>query len=230
MRIPLQTLFSHYESLVVLDTETSGLRADVEEIIELSAVRVSLVDGAPEIVEEYDQLISLSPGKRLDYRITQLTGIDEKMLADDGISKARACADLAALLSHGKTLIVAYNAQFDLCFLYYFLLSDGDVSILRAPDALDAMSVYKDRRDYPHKLKDAIDAYDLRGKVINSHRALDDVKATFEVLKAMDMECPDLEHYINLFGYNPKYGTVSKRIKSIRYEPQPYQRTKKLYE
>ena len=40
----------------------------------------------------------------------------------------------------------------------------------------------------------------------NSHRAIDDVLALFEVLKAMDDEREDLGSYVNLFGYNPKYG------------------------
>lgn len=49
-----------------MDTETSGLRFEYDEIIELSAVLVQMVDGEPVITEEYDQLIRLSPGRRLD--------------------------------------------------------------------------------------------------------------------------------------------------------------------
>ena len=230
MAKPLENLFHAYDSLVVLDTETSGLRFESDEIIELSAVLMQMADGDPVIKEEYDQLIRLSPGRRLDPRITQLTGITEAELAEEGIDKAEACRDFAALLGHGRTLIVAYNAHFDLSFLYYFLCRSGDPSVLRTPDVLDALSVYKDRRSYPHKLKDAIDAYDLHGKVVNSHRAIDDVKATVEVLKAMDQECCDLDRYINLFGYNPKYGVQGKRIGSVEYAPQPYNGCKKLYE
>ena len=158
MAKPLENLFHAYDSLVVLDTETSGLRFESDEIIELSAVLMQMADGDPVITEEYDQLIRLSPGRRLDPRITQLTGITEAELAEEGIDKAEACRDFAALLGHGRTLIVAYNAHFDLSFLYYFLCRSGDPSVLRTPDVLDALSVYKDRRSYPHKLKDAIDA------------------------------------------------------------------------
>ena len=83
-------------------------------------------------------------------------------------------------------------------------------------------SVYKDRRAYPHKLANAIIAYDLAGKVQNSHRAIDDVLALFEVLKAMDDEREDLGSYVNLFGYNPKYGVSGRRIVGVRYEPQSF--------
>ena len=46
----------------------------------------------------------------------------------------------------------------------------------------------------------------------------------------MERERGDIERYINLFGYNPKYGPPKPQIGSVRYEPQPYQRRKLLYE
>ena len=49
-------------------------------------------------------------------------------------------------------------------------------------------------------------------------------------LKAMDCECCDLNRYVNLFGFNPKYGVQGKRIGSVTYLPQPYSLMKKLYE
>ena len=42
---------------------------------------------------------------------------------------------------------------------------------------LDTVTVYKDRRAFPHKLENAITEYGLANKVKNSHRAIDDVKA-----------------------------------------------------
>lgn len=230
MEQKLHSLFEQYDTLLVLDTETSGLRFEMDEIIELSAVSVRLGADGPEIAAEYDELIALSPAKKLDYRITQLTGISDADLKEHGIPKKQACADFAAMLSSGKTLIVAYNAHFDMSFLYYFLQRDGDPKCLCGTGMLDALSVYRDRREYPHKLCNAIEAYGLQDTVCNSHRAIDDVKATVEVLKAMEAECPDLARYINLFGYNPKYGVQGKRIRSVTYVPQPYNSTGKLYE
>ena len=110
------------------------------------------------------------------------------------------------------------------------LLRSGDPLILKGKDKLDLLTVYKDRRSYPHKLCNAIDAYGLSGKVVNSHRAVDDVLATLEVMKAMEMERPDLERYINLFGYNPKYGVEGKPIGSVTYKPQGYDPRMPLYE
>jgi len=90
--------------------------------------------------------------------------------------------------------------------------------------------VYKDRHSYPHKLCNAIEAYGLADKVVNSHRAVDDVLATVAVMLEMEKERDDLHNYVNLFGYNPKYGVDGKRIGSITYKPQPYDPIAPLYE
>jgi len=42
------------------------------------------------------------------------------------------------------------------------------------------------------------------------------------VLKAMNDEREDLGSYVNLFGYNPKYGVSGRRIVGVRYEPQSF--------
>ena len=44
-----------------------------------------------------------------------------------------------------------------------------------------------------------IEYYEVK-EVENSHRALDDVKATLEVMRAMAREKPDLENYIERRG------------------------------
>ena len=110
------------------------------------------------------------------------------------------------------------------------LLRDGDPAVLKGKDKLDLLTVYRDRHSYPHRLCSAIEVYGLSGKVVNSHRAVDDVLATVAVMEEMEKEKNDLERYVNLFGYNPKYGPPKPQIGSVRYEPQPYQRQKLLYE
>ena len=56
----------------------------------------------------------------------------------------------------------------------------------------------------------------------NTHRAIDDVAALFEVIKAMEAERADLLSYVNLFGYNPKYGVSGNRIDGVKYWPQNF--------
>ena len=224
----LDTLFASYDRLVLFDTETTGLIFNRDEIIEFAAVAVELQDGVPTVVEEYDELIALSPDGFVPPKIEQLTGISNEDLRSRGIPKTRLCCDIARLIA-GKTLLLAYNAHFDLSFLFYLLLRDGDPAILKGKDKLDLLTVYKDRHSFPHKLCNAIECYDLGDKVVNSHRAVDDVLATFEVMKAMEAEKADLECYVNLFGYNPKYGIDGKPIGSVTYKPQRYDPTEPLY-
>ena len=224
-----ETLFNKYDRLVLFDTETTGLLFSRDEIIEFAAVVVERVNGTPTIVQEYDQLIALSPGGFVPPKIEQLTGISTQDLREKGLPKTRVAQDIAQMFK-GNTLMLAYNAHFDLSFLYYFLLRHGDPQILKGKDKLDLLTVYKDRRPYPHKLCSAIEAYDLTGKVVNSHRAVDDVIATVAVMEEMEKENPDLMRYVNLFGYNPKFGIDGKPIGSVTYKRQPYNPTAPLYD
>ena len=223
------SLFAKYDRLVLFDTETTGLQYNRDEIIEFAAVVVEKVAGVPTVTKEYDELIALSPGGFVPPKIQQLTGISTQDLREKGLPKTRVARDIAEMIQ-GNTLLLAYNAHFDLSFLFYFLLRNGDINILKGKDKLDLLTVYKDRRSYPHKLCSAIDAYGLTGKVVNSHRAVDDVLATVAVMEEMEKERDDLMRYVNLFGYNPKYGIEGKPIGSVTYKPQRYDPTAPLYE
>ena len=214
-----EALFARYDRLVLFDTETTGLDFRRDEIIEFSAVVIDIIDGVAQVTREYDNLISLTPGNTVPDKITELTGISTEDILQRGIPKEQVCRDIADMIA-GNTLLLAYNAHFDLSFMFYLLLRSGDPTILKGKDKLDLLTVYKDRRPFPHRLCNAIDAYGLSGKVVNSHRAIDDVLATVAVMEAMVVERDDLECYVNLFGYNPKYGIDGKPIGSVTYRPQ----------
>lgn len=202
----LSTLFDRYKALVVFDTETSGLDFDNDQIIELAALRVErTTTGGLRIAGKMDTFIKLPEGETLPENIVSLTGITDERLQTEGVQPAKAAGQIAKLMQNGPTLMIAHNAQFDACFLRGLLRGQKVGRI----DWLDSLTVYKDRRAYPHKLANAIIAYDLTGKVQNSHRAIDD-------------EREDLGSYVNLFGYNPKYGVSGRRIVGVRYEPQSF--------
>ena len=186
------SLFQRYDRLFLFDTETTGLAYSRDQIIEFAAVVVEKRNGQPEVVQEYDELITLQPGTSVPPQIVQLTGITNEDIQARGISKQQVCQDIAQMVS-GNTLLLAYNAHFDLSFLFYLLLRDGDPAILKGKDKIDLLTVYKDRRSFPHKLCNAIDAYGLSDQVVNSHRAVDDVLATVAVMEAMERERNDLQ-------------------------------------
>ena len=221
-------LFEKYDRLVLFDTETTGLQFSRDEIIEFAAIVVECHHGEPVVIQEYDELVSLTPGNCVPPVIQNLTGITTQDIMERGLAKTRVCRDIGEMVA-GNTLLLAYNAHFDLSFLYYMLLRDGDPMILKGKDKLDLLTVYKDRRAYPHKLCNAIEAYGLAGKVVNSHRAVDDVLATLAVMGEMEAERDDLISYVNLFGYNPKYGIDGKPIGTVTYKPQGFEPGQPLY-
>lgn len=114
----LQSLFSRCDSVLVFDTETSGLSWQRDEIIEFSAIRLTASG-----TEEVDEFIRCT--RSLPPRIVELTGITDELLREEGIGKQAFAELLAALLTPG-TMLAAYNAQFDLLFLYSFLQKYGD--------------------------------------------------------------------------------------------------------
>ncbi len=223
------SFFGSYDKLVFFDTETTGLDYCRDEIIEFSAVVLERVGGVNTITREYDALITLSPGNVVPPFIENLTGITTEAIRAKGISKEQVCRDIGQMFA-GRTLLLAYNAHFDLSFLYYLLLRNGDVTVLKGKDKIDLLTVYKDRHSYPHKLCNAIEVYGLADKVVNSHRAIDDVLATVAVMEEMEKEKDDLHRYLNLFGYHSKYGLDGKPIGSITYKAQVYDPPAPLYE
>ena len=220
-------LWEQFDRLVVFDTETTGIDFRQDRIIELGAV--ALERGGE--TGGMDAFIRLPPGRTIPPFIVNLTGITDALLEEQGVSGETAAQAFAALLEGAeRPLIVAYNAQFDLNFLYYLLAPLSMTGILTAPHFLDALTVYRDRRDYPHKLCNAIEAYGLGDTAVNSHRAVDDARATVQLLEAMAAERDDIGQYIDLFGTHPKYGLSGRRISSVTYRPQSYRRERPLYE
>ena len=95
-------------TFVVLDFETTGLQPNVDEIIEIGAVK--LRDG--EILEKFHQLIK--PKIKLPEITTRITGITEDML--EGMPSIEDC--LGDFLSFAEgCVLVAHNADFDYRFL-----------------------------------------------------------------------------------------------------------------
>ena len=221
----LDRLFQRYDRILIFDTETTGLRFDRDEIIQFSAV--ALERGG--VTQQYDRLIRLAPGQQVPPEIQRLTGITTQDVEQRGVPRDQAAREIAGLLA-GNTLLTAYNAHFDLSFLFHMLRVHGDPGCLRGKDKLDLLTVYRDRRAYPHKLRDAIAAYGLEGTVQNSHQADQDALATVSVMDAMSAERDDLPDYINLFGYIPKYGPPRRPIRSVTYLPQPYDSPIPLYQ
>ena len=201
--------------IIFFDTETSGLDCRDCQIIELAMLTVE--EGI--VTDDYDEFVDI--GKAIPPKITEITSITNDMLKK-GKKEWEIAGDIAKRLTPG-TLMVAHNCQFDLSFVFSLLARhypDDALDIVQNVDWLDTLTVLKDRMEYPHKLKDAVDYYGI--EEVNFHRAIDDTKALRDVAIALRNERDDLVEYINIFGFNPKYDVNGVRFPFIEYKPQRF--------
>ncbi len=214
-------MFGRYKQILMFDTETTGLDPAADRIIEfgMMILRRSSLEEKFKLQAEVNMLVSHET-LVLPEKITEITGITQEDLDRDGVPETKLFESVAAhFLAHQEdTLVVAYNAGFDIAFVQE-LLSRHLINTSGFPclmsDILDPLSIFRDRHEGPHKLSDAIKFYDADG--VNSHRAIDDVKAMFGVLKKMAAEKNNIDWYINHLGYNTRYGIGKTRLPRIHY-------------
>ena len=211
-----------YKNIMFFDCETTGFDPVNDRIIELAMTAVT-----QEETFIFDQFVKPDDGRQVPEKITQITNItnldvyggcsiEEQEAADSFLRFMEKCGD-------GKVLLVAHNAQFDLNFIAQLLIRAKHKEALHClceADYLDTLTVYKDRAGFPHKLQNAIIHYGLDGVVQNSHRAVDDTKALAYVTEKMAEERDDLMMYVNVFGYNSKYGVSGQKLKKVTYAAQ----------
>lgn len=110
---------------VSLDVETTGLYPEEDTILSISAVRYK--DGKE--VESINYFIDNSKNKfaseniQVSEYISRLTGINNDLIDDEGISLDDAIFNLMKLIdSDTVPMIVGQNVQFDLRFIYYNMI------------------------------------------------------------------------------------------------------------
>lgn len=108
-RIPGSTLLP--EHFVFLDLETTGLSPDVDEIIEIGAIRFNR-----DQINHATFSTLVKPEKAVPRRITQITGITQRMVDDKGVPLAEALSGFVEFI--GDLPIVTFNAEFDMGFIW----------------------------------------------------------------------------------------------------------------
>lgn len=207
--------YKEYKNIIIFDFETTGLNSNYDEIIEIGAVKL-LNDGSGNFKEVEAIDILVKPSKPIIPKITEITGITNDMLAKDGVSQEEAFNSFSFLIDE-DSLLIAYNIAFDLGFLQTLYRRHHDAKYEITNDILDVMAVYKDRHRFPHRLSNAIEKYSVT--IPNSHRASDDARATYAVLKALEEEHDVIDKFINIIGYNPKYPYNGPRPSHVRVVP-----------
>jgi DNA polymerase-3 subunit epsilon len=163
-------------TFVVVDLETTGGSPQSSAITEVGAVKVR----GGEVLGEFQALVH--PGGPIPAFIAVLTGITDSMVAD--APQIEAVLPSFLEFAHGSVL-VAHNAPFDVGFLRSASESMG----LEWPhfDVVDTARVARRTltRDEAPNCKLATLARLFRAQVTPTHRALDDARATVDVLHGL---------------------------------------------
>lgn len=228
---PLSSLFGKYENIMFFDVETTGLDPKEDYIIEFAALNVRYLNGKTFVCNEVDVFAKPDNGEQLSQSTIQLTGITNDMIIQQGITQKELFSIVdKSIKSYGKTVLVAHNAQFDMNYLKELYHRNNMMEFFENLDVVDSLTICRDRFPYPHKLKNAIEFYGLTAYVQNTHRGIDDVYALYEVCKAIANAKDDIDSYINIFGYNERYGIIGEKLNRVKYLPQKMNGRGRIYE
>lgn len=178
---------------IALDLETTGFSAEADSIIEIGAVLAR--DG--EIVATFQSLID--PNRPIPAEVTRITHIDDEMVH----GQPRFSAIAAALDQFvGNRPIVGHNVDFDLGFLRHAGLFRHNTGI----DTLELAAVLLPS-EARYSLTNLRTVVGIAGD--QAHRALDDARATMELLfylwdKTMALPPPLLNEIVTLARRTPQ--------------------------
>ena len=184
------------DTYVVFDIETTGFSPINDKIIEIGAVKIK--NG--EVIDNFSHFVN--PKRNIPYEITQLTSINNDMVKD-----AEAIESLLPRFMEfcSGCVLVAHNAAFDTGFIKK---NCRDLNLKFDLSIVDTVPLARFLYPELKKVKLNLVAKHLGISLENHHRAIDDAKATAEILLKMFERLK--EHYnINtlkelndLFGNN----------------------------
>jgi DNA polymerase III epsilon subunit family exonuclease len=164
-------------TFVVLDLETSGASPKTgSAITEIGAVKIR----GGEVLGTFKTFVN--PGTPLPPFITELTGITDEMLVDAPKIESVLPLLFEFLGSDKSTVFVAHNAPFDLSFLKASAALHGYAwPNFRVIDTVKAARFVLTKDDVANYQLGTLAIY-FRTEIAPNHRALDDARATVDVL------------------------------------------------
>ena len=170
----------HQTTFVIVDLETTGASPKKgAAITEIGAIKVK----SGHYLDQFESFVN--PLTPIPEYITQMTGITDLMLATAPVIDDILPAFLEFAGSDEETIIVAHNAPFDLSFLK----SAAKEIDLAWPKykTLDTVTIARQvlsKEDVPNCKLGTLAAF-FGTKTEPNHRALDDAKATTEILHGL---------------------------------------------
>ena len=158
------------DTYVVFDLETTGFSSKNDKIIEIGAVKIK--NGV--IVDNFSEFVN--PRRPIPYKIIELTGINDDMIRD-----AQSIEDILPRFLEfiGDSVVVAHNANFDCSFISK---NCNDLGLKFSPTIVDTVPLCRFLYPELKSVKLNLVAKYLGIKLDSHHRAVDDAKATADIL------------------------------------------------
>lgn len=217
-----KSIIAFPESYCVIDIETTGLSPAYDNIIEISAIKVSsnnITDTFSSLVQPYS-----TTGEYVDEYITALTGITNEMLSTapsekEVITQFRNFVDSSILIGH--------NVHFDINFLYDSFENYLDTSL--SNDFIDTMRISRKlHSDLPHhRLSDIAKFYGI--DYSTAHRALSDCMITHNCYLQLCNEIITKYESLDSFLKNVKHYYSGVKAKDIQTTTQIFDESNMIY-
>ena len=164
------------QGYIVIDVETTGLRADQHEIIELAALHVV----EHQVTDTFAALVRISTP--IPAAITALTGISDGMLQENGLPLSDVMQQFLAFVADRR--IVCHHAAFDYAFLKA-ACRKCHLPEFRNPYADTWQLAKRQLEDVPDYKLTTLAAH-MGIDTTRTHRALDDCRMTHAVFEKLN--------------------------------------------
>ncbi len=223
------------KEIVVFDTETTGLNVFEDDIIQIAAIKIKNGDIVPgselDIIIETNKTIpeTLKEGKEnpmvKEYKLRK-AGIKTEayqrfMSPEDAFQ---------FFISYvGNDELLGHNVNYDINILVNNIHRRTTISNFKVPAYWDTLKLSRllDPNLRKHNLEDLLRIYNLVG--VNSHNAIDDVKATFSLVTYCTQKLADKTQSQKTFLEDPEMKKIQKRFNN-NYAPLYKHTMDKLYD
>ena len=201
------------EEIVVFDTETTGLNVFSDDVIEIAAIRIKggEVVGEPlDLYIETDKPILPMLG---DKENPMYAIYHEKMSAGELLSPSDALQRFLAYV--GTSPILAHNANYDYNILdnnlQRYCKDTMQAHDIRCFDSLKLIRLLAPSL-HSYKLESLLETFHLAG--VNSHQAIDDVKATVSLVRLCSEKAREKQAQQAAFIHHPKVKPFANVLRS----------------
>lgn len=171
-KVPIDVL---PDTFIVFDLETTGLKAESNEIIEVGAIRFTK---GTDTHATFQSLVK--PKKPVPKKITDITGITQAMVDSEGRPIDEVLEEFRSFV--GELRLVTFNAEFDMAFLQAAAARAGK----RPFDNPVSCALKMARRAWPKRKGFRLDDLARDGNINEgkAHRALEDARRALIVYAA----------------------------------------------